>query len=148
MELALTFRLGEDLFGLAVPHIQEVVESPPLHYIPRSPAGFLGAINCHGRILPVLDLAAHLGLGGDCRDARVVVLAPEACAVALAVTTLQRFVPLAAATEQPAAGEEAVSGCVAAILEHEGENIRLLDVARLRASLEKTVKVTGGDHGA
>ena len=61
MDRVLLFRLGDDLYALEVDQVQEVVESPRYHYIPRAPAGFAGAINFHGSIVPVLDLAAFFG---------------------------------------------------------------------------------------
>jgi purine-binding chemotaxis protein CheW len=132
MGLLLAFHLGEGRYALPLEQVQEVVEAPRLHFLPRAPKGFLGAINFHGSIVPVLDLVAHLGLSGEGRDARVVVLAPAACAVALAVTALQGVIPVTTAAETETAGE----------------GVELLDTARLRESLERLIKGTGGNHGA
>ena len=57
MEQFLLFHLDRELFGLQIAHIQEIVESPVLHYIPRAPRHFIGAINFHGNVVPVVDLA-------------------------------------------------------------------------------------------
>ncbi len=134
MDLLLTFRLAEGCYALPLEQVQEVVEAPRLHFLPRAPTGFLGAINFHGSIVPVLDLVAHLGLTGDRRDPRLVVLTPERCAVALAVTTVLQVVPAAA---DEAAGEGRAPG-------EAGEGIELLDVEWLRESLERLIKGTGG----
>ena len=61
MEQFLLFHLDRELFGLQIAHIQEIVESPVLHYIPRAPRHFIGAINFHGNVVPVVDLAELVG---------------------------------------------------------------------------------------
>lgn len=148
MEQVLVFRLGEEHYALEVAHIQEVVESPRYHYIPRMPAAFLGAINFHGSILPVLDLGAGSGSAGEQRDGRIIVLAAALCPLALAVTAVQRIVLLDADALLPSREEGRLAGCSRAAFSLDGETIHLLDAARLLASLEKTEMGTGGDHGA
>ena len=141
----LLFRLGEDAFGLEVTLLQEVVDHPSLHYLPRAPEHFLGAINVHGQVLPVLDLAGHLGYPAGRRSERYLVLAPGICALALAVDSVGRIVTPDEPEEDGAASSSAVAG--------EGEvlcggiGIRLLDVEQLRASLERIFYGTGGQHG-
>jgi purine-binding chemotaxis protein CheW len=137
MEQVLAFRLGEELYGLEVENIQEIVESPTFHYIPRAPACFLGAINFHGCILPVLDLPAYLGIAGEKRDPRIIVLPSCLCPLALAVTLIRRIVPLDAETFLPFQEEQPMDMYVRATFRGEEEVINLFDVARLLVSLEK-----------
>ena len=147
MELVLVFRLGEELCALEVAHIQEVLESPRYHYIPLAPADFPGAINFHGSILPVLDLGVRLGVAGDQQHGRIIVLAASLCPLALAVTAIERIVPLDADTLLPPREDGRLAGCSRAAFSLDGEIINLLDAARLLASLEMTEKGTGGEHG-
>jgi chemotaxis signal transduction protein len=148
MEQVLVFRLGEELCALEVAHIQEILESPRYHYIPLAPAAFPGAINFHGSILPVLDLGVCLGFAGDQQNGRIIVLAASLCPLALAVTAIQRIVPLDADALLPSREEGRLAGCSRAAFSLDGEMINLLDAARLLASLEMTEKGTGGDYGA
>jgi purine-binding chemotaxis protein CheW len=148
MEQVLVFRLGEELYALEVAHIQEVVESPRYHYIPLAPAAFLGAINFHGNIFPVLDLGACLGIAGGQRDGRVIVLAAALCPLALAVSAIRRIALLEAEALLPPRPEGTLAGCSRAAFSLDDEMINLLDAAHLLASLEKCGMVTGGDHGA
>jgi len=148
MERLLLFRLGDELYALEVAQVQEVVESPRYHYIPRAPALFAGAINFHGSVVPVLDLAPFLGCAGSGRDGRVIVLPAEVCALGLAVTAVQRIVPLDGETLLPLAKEGRAEGCCRAVFDSPWGEVNLLDVDRLLAGLEKSVKETGGDHGA
>lgn len=148
MEQVLVFRLGEELHALEVAHVQEVVESPAYHYIPLAPATFLGAINFHGSILPVLDLGASLGIAGDQRDGRIIVLAATLCPLALAVSAIRRIVSIDAEALLPPRIEGPLAGCSRAVFSLDGETINLLDAANLLTGLEKSGMVRGGDHGA
>lgn len=144
MEQALVFLLGNERYALDVVHIQEVLESPRRHYIPRAPAAYLGAINFHGSILPVLDMVTCLGYSGKQRDGRIIVLPGTLCPIALAVTGILGIV-------SPATGdvsslqEEDQPDCVKGVVIHDGEPLKLLDVVRLRESLEQWAKSTGGE---
>lgn len=138
MDLALIFHLGQEVYGLEVGHIQEIVEHPALYYVPRAPAHIRGAINFHGTILPVLDLAAYLGFSDGEHSPRVVVLDPRLCALALEVTTIRRIVELDREAIIPLpAGQN--QNFIRAVFNRQGEMINLLDIQRLLASLEKHV---------
>ena len=54
MILTLLFTLGEEVYGLEVDAIQEIVEDPSLHFVPRAEGILTGAINFHNQILEKL----------------------------------------------------------------------------------------------
>lgn len=148
MEQVLVFALGSTPYGLDIAQVQEIVESPPLYFIPRAPAHFLGAINFHGQVLPVLDVPRFLGLTTAKRDRRIVVLASELGAAALAVSAVGRILPADPDCLQPPSEEGVNHPFVRAELHQEDQRIILLDAARLLASLDPFSNETGGDHGA
>jgi purine-binding chemotaxis protein CheW len=136
MEQFLVFRLGSETYGLEVTHIQEVVEASSLYYIPRAPAIFCGAVNFHGSILPVLDLAAVLGFDKAARDPRVVVLTPGVCRMALAVSAILGIVRFAEEDLLPFQEDSSRDGCIRAVFAERGEMINLLDLGQLLSLLE------------
>lgn len=142
----LLFRLGQDPFGLEVTSLQEVVDHPLLHYLPRAPEHFLGAINVHGQVLPVLDLAGHLGYPAGRRSERYLVLTSDVCALALAVDSVGRIVT----PDEVEDDEETrtAEGIGAGEVLCGGVRTRLLDVVRLREGLERIFYGTGGRDGA
>lgn len=153
MEQLLVFRLGEEehLYALEVASLQEVVESPPLHYIPRAPEHFRGAINFHGSILPVLDLPFYLGFPGKSRDPRVIVLAFDLCRMALEVAAVHKIVSVDPETVQPAEEEgEGMEAWVRTVIrrEEDGALLKVLDVAHVLASLERPGRGEGERDGA
>ncbi len=148
MEQVLVFALGDTPYGLDVVQVQEIVESPSLYYIPQAPAFFRGAINFHSQVLPVLDLPRYLGLGARKRDRRVIVLASEAGAIALAVGTVGRILSVDPESLEPILEEEGKTPFARTKLFHEENPIFLLDATLLLASLDPFSNKTGGTDGA
>ena len=135
MPRMLLFRVGGAQYGLEIEAIQEVADDPPLCGIPQGGPFLLGAVNLHGRVLPVIDLPALLGMAGAPRDPRLVVLTAEFHGLALAVSGIGRMMPFDAADLQLPPGDErfrAVAGVVAAA----EETVNLLDVGAVVERLE------------
>jgi purine-binding chemotaxis protein CheW len=136
MAQLLVFRLGDEIYGLEVTHIQEIVEAPQLYYIPLAPAILLGAMNFHGNILPVLDLTACLGFGQEAHDHRIIVLALADGQLALAVSALSGIISFAAEELLGVEEDREPRAHVRAVLPDRGEMINLLDLDRVLGSLE------------
>lgn len=136
MSLTLIFTLGDDLYGLEIEAIQELIEDPVLHRVPGAEGVLVGALNFRGQILGVVDLPALLGYTGHQRDNRLVVLTREHRALALSVSTIERIVkldPETIAQQQPAdRSDQAVRGRV----ELDDRIIRLLDTEDVFKQLE------------
>ncbi|NCN06149.1 MAG: purine-binding chemotaxis protein CheW [Spirochaetales bacterium] len=58
----LTFRLAQEQYALEVSQVQEVLEMQDITHIPGMPGYMRGVINIRGRVVPVVDLRAKLGL--------------------------------------------------------------------------------------
>ena len=57
-----TFTVGDTLFGVDVPSIQEVLRLQPMTRVPLAPTVVAGLINLRGQILTAIDLRERLGL--------------------------------------------------------------------------------------
>ncbi|MBE0595913.1 MAG: chemotaxis protein CheW [Desulfuromonadales bacterium] len=136
MEQVLLFRLGTHPYALEVSHIQEIVEAPPLYFIPGAPAVYPGAMNFHGNVVPVLDLGAFLQLDGGEEEQRVLVLSPPLCPLGLLVAGVRRIVNRDPAEQRPyrETGEKELF--IRFRFELEGEEINMLDIGQLIARLE------------
>lgn len=138
MPRLLPFRVGPVRYGLEIEAIQEVADNPPLSSVPQGGAHLLGAINLHGRILPVIDLAGLLAQPASSRDPRLVVLSSEFHGLALAVSDVGRMTTFAASDLRlPSRDEQAqaIAGVIAA--GEAEERINLLDAAMVIELLEK-----------
>ena len=58
-----TMRIGEQLFGISVLAVQDVLRRQTIAPVPLSPAVVAGSLNLRGRIVTAIDMRARLGLG-------------------------------------------------------------------------------------
>jgi len=135
MPRMLLFQVGGEQYGLEIEAIQEVADDPPLYDVPQRGAFLLGAVNLHGRVLPVIDLPALLGMAGVPRDPRLVVLTPEYHGLALAVSGIGRMLPFDAADLQLPLGDESFRA-IAGVVATAAQPVYLLDVGAIVERLE------------
>lgn len=58
----LTFKLGDEMFGLDVSSVREILEFTSVTKVPRTPEFMRGVINLRGGVVPVLDMRLKFGL--------------------------------------------------------------------------------------
>lgn len=58
----LTFRTNEQVYGLPVTAVSQLIEMVAITPVPEAPPTIQGVINVHGEIVPVMDLRLRLGL--------------------------------------------------------------------------------------
>jgi len=58
----LSFRLGGDTYAVELARIREIVSSPPVTEVPRSPSEIVGICSVRGLLVTVVDLRQRLGL--------------------------------------------------------------------------------------
>ena len=123
--------------------VQEVVEEPVLHYLPTAPEVLPGALNLHGVVIAVVDLARLLGIESDRTDVRMVVVDPNFAVVALQVSRLEgatRIDP-----ESRIGGDEALlPECITARYDTNDGVINVLDVPAMVEKLSSMTDATGG----
>ena len=135
MNLTLIFTLDDEFYGLEIDAVQEIIENPVLHFVPRTEGVVYGAINFHGQILAAIDLPALLGFSGVQRDHRQVVLTAEFKSLVLSVSAIQRIVELdlSALRLPPASAQKKAIRGVATVDE---TSINLLDSNEVINQLE------------
>lgn len=57
-----TVRLGGQMFGVSVTHVQDVIRKQRITPVPLAPAIVAGALNLRGRIVTAIDMRKRLGL--------------------------------------------------------------------------------------
>lgn len=58
----LTFRLGEEEYGLEVEKVQQIIGLTDITPVPRMPKFVRGVMNLRGKIIPVVDLRLKFGM--------------------------------------------------------------------------------------
>ena len=109
-DLYLVFTQGGSRYALPLAGVDEVLDPPPLGFVPQAPAACLGVIVRQGQVLAVLDAGEILsaGGGGEPRRAegpltRLIVLSYSDMKVVLRVDRVDRIAPLTGETRPTAA---------------------------------------------
>jgi purine-binding chemotaxis protein CheW len=135
MALILIYKLGDDLYGLEIDAIQEIIENPVLHYVPRAEGVLTGSINFHGQILAVIDLPALLDFAVAQRDHRHLVLTPDYRSLVLTTSGVERIVNLEMELLQaPPEGYDRPA--VRGVIDYDETTINLLDTDEVIKQLE------------
>jgi chemotaxis signal transduction protein len=124
-------RVGREQYALPVADVAEVVERVALTSIPGGPPQVLGLRTLRGEVLPVIDLAAMLGIDAGSEPDRVIVaeVASHRCGLAV-----ERVLDVAALPEVvPEANLLYVTGTALV----DDQLVGILDTPRLFTSIER-----------
>jgi purine-binding chemotaxis protein CheW len=90
----LVFSLSEKLFAFDLSQVAEVSEPQQSWPVPAVPAYYRGAMNFHGSIVAVMDLATYMGFPspGNVQE-KLIVLHNDIAALAFIVERVLRIVP-------------------------------------------------------
>lgn len=70
----LTFVLNNDIYGISIPNIQEIIEYGAVTRVPMMPEVIAGVINLRGNVVPVIDLALRFSLPVSARTKRTSII--------------------------------------------------------------------------
>jgi purine-binding chemotaxis protein CheW len=71
------FKLGEELFGVEVEQVREIVKLGEVTKVPKTPAFVEGVMNLRGQITTIIDLRSRFGIsseGGCTTESRIIVV--------------------------------------------------------------------------
>ena len=57
----LTFYIGEQVYGIEIPDVIEIIEVPPITAVPGVPSYIKGIINVRSKIVPVVNIRSRFG---------------------------------------------------------------------------------------
>ena len=135
----LTFKLGEETFGINIANIHEVLKLPDVTHIPGTQEYVRGVINVRGSVVPVVDLKRKFGQGISKagRLSRVIIvesiLRDKKTILGALADSVEEVVPLREDQIDPApeVGVELKSAFVLGIGKHDDQFIILLDIVRI-----------------
>ena len=73
----IAFRIGEQEFCVDIMAVREIRGWAPVTPLPHSPSFLRGVLNLRGAVLPIVDLAARLGLPASDPTARHVIIVAQ-----------------------------------------------------------------------
>jgi purine-binding chemotaxis protein CheW len=72
---AVLFRLENNIFGVPISNVQEIIKTPAITAIPNTPEFFKGVVNLRDKVIPVLGLSEKLGLReSDSEERRTIIV--------------------------------------------------------------------------
>jgi len=146
----LTFKLGEEIYGVDVLQVREVLDAVPVTKVPRSPDFMLGVINLRGSVVPVVDMRCKFGmeLADKSRDTCIVVmeiaLEGETTVIGALADAVEEVLELTEAQIEPAPklGTRLNTEFIRGMGKREEQFIILLEVDKIFSAEELSV-VTG-----
>ncbi len=131
----LTFRVGDEDYGIEIRHVTEIIGIQKITAVPDMPEFIKGVINLRGKVIPVLDMRRRFALEDRDYDERtcIVVVNVAEAAVGLVVDTVNEVVDIPEEQIEPApeinkAGNSAMLQGLGKV----GEEVKiLLDVSKL-----------------
>jgi purine-binding chemotaxis protein CheW len=90
----LLFTVRENRYALNLQDVAEVLTPPVTFPVPWAPPFFSGAMNFHGSLVAVLDLAKFLNIGTMAPDGNILVLDKGIANLALGVDRVENIVPV------------------------------------------------------
>ena len=146
----LTFRMGEEEYGVDLLQVTEIIEYGTLTQVPTMPTVVRGVVNLRGRVLPVVDLAARFGIAPNPvtrRTCVVVVLAEvlgEPTPVGIVADAVHEVIGVAPEEilAPPAFGTAVGASFLTGMVQRKEKFVMVLDLARV-LDLEALTEIEG-----
>lgn len=73
----LTFLLGEEIYGLPIKKVKEIIGMMEITHIPKTQGYIKGVINLRGKIIPIVDLRLRFGMAEKAYTERTCIIVIE-----------------------------------------------------------------------
>jgi len=132
-----TFRLGEETYGVDVLKVQEVLRVTEISPVPGAPPYVLGIINLRGNVVTVIDTRTRFGLPPKEVDeaSRIVVIDHDRKVLGMLVDSVSEvaYVPTAKVEPPPNVGTDESARFISGVCNMENELLILVDLDKLLA---------------
>jgi purine-binding chemotaxis protein CheW len=130
-----TYRLGDETYGINVMQVQEVLRYTEIAPVPGAPDYVLGIINLRGNVVTVIDTRARFGLPpSDVTDnTRIVIIESDEQVVGILVDSVAEVVYLRSSEIEsaPNVGTEESAKFIQGVSNRDGELLILVDLNKL-----------------
>ena len=89
----LLFNIRGQRYALELLNVAEVLSPPVTFPVPWVPPYFKGAMNFHGSLVAIIDLAQVMGIGTMAADGNIVVLHKEVANLGLGIDSVEGTIP-------------------------------------------------------
>jgi len=135
-----TYRLGEETYGINVMQVQEVLRYTEIAPVPGAPDYVLGIINLRGNVVTVIDTRARFGLDSTeiTDNTRIVIIESDEQVVGILVDSVAEVVYLRSSEidSAPNVGTEESAKFIQGVSNRDGELLILVDLNKLLSDEE------------
>ncbi|GBC96339.1 Chemotaxis protein CheW [bacterium HR16] len=129
------FRLGNETYAIDISYIHEIIRMKEITFVPHAPHYMRGVINLRGRIVPVMDLSARLGLPAheETAQSRIIVVEVHGESIGMIVDAVSEVLRLPEDQIEPPtqiAGNES-TGYISGLGKINDRLVLLLDVEKV-----------------
>jgi purine-binding chemotaxis protein CheW len=146
-EQFVTFQVRDELFGVPLAEVQEIIRMPDLVQVPLSPPSLQGIANLRGAVLPITSLRRVFGIDDAAHDdaTRVVVVNPGGVPAGFVVDRMSSVITAEADEIEGAETIEATirSDMLRGVVKRTDGMIMLLDPVRLVLDLKAAERRAG-----
>lgn len=136
-----TFRLGDETYGVNVMQVQEVLRITEIAPVPGAPDYVVGIINLRGNVVTVIDTRKRFGLYPKDPDdaARIVIIEADHQVIGILVDSVAEVVELRGSEVEsaPNVGNEESSRYIQGVTSRNGELLILVDLNRFLSEEDK-----------
>lgn len=136
----LSFRLGNEEYGLSIQKVQELRGYDTVTHIANAPDFIKGVVNLRGTIVPIVDMRIRFNLGAPTYDqfTVVVILNIGGRVIGMVVDSVSDVITLAPEQIRPAPDMQGAmeSACIVGIGTIDSRMLILIDIDKLMASPE------------
>ncbi len=136
MQRLLIFNVQGNRYALDIQEVAEVLDPPATFPVPWAPGCFKGAMNYHGSLVSVLDLAAFMNSGTAPPFGSILVLDKRIANLALWVDGVENIVPGEVILEE----DESNNPLVAMVLVTAEGEVGKLAIDKLLERIEETMR--------
>ncbi len=73
----LTFMVEDQIYGIEIKYVTDIIEVQPITYIPKVPEYIKGVINLRGKVIPVMNIRSRFGKEEIPYDSRTCIIVME-----------------------------------------------------------------------
>ncbi len=147
MEKFAVFRIGDEVFGISIHRVVEILNAQKTYSIPDLPEFLSGVINVRGEVIPLLDLRLRFAVHGSSNKSRIITVRCEGEKIGLLVDEIEEIISLAPEEKSlpPAIFKGLKTEYLTGLGKKDGRIIILLNLDRLLTSEEQIILSASSD---
>ncbi len=144
----LTFKLANEVYGLEILRVREIIGVLPITRVPRMPEHVRGVINLRGKVIPVIDLRAKFSMeiAEETSETCIIVVDAEDgngdVLIGILVDSVSEVLDISEKNieETPEMGSAIDTGYISGIGKAAGKVVILLNIGRVLDTREVTIQ--------